>query len=147
MARQKRAGQRLLVPSRSSGELLGAAYAAREPVRCRRAQLGLARAAELARERAARLEAARLEGPEVEARRQAVERGQARTAWALGARNAVQQGARVGVVGRVKQRGGGCGLDDAPRVHDEHAIAAAGNDAEVVGDEQDRELLRLSELA
>jgi hypothetical protein len=43
---------------------------------------------------------------------------------------------------RTKDRPDPCVLDDAPRVHDGHAIAGLRDDAEIVGDEEQREAER-----
>ena len=47
------------------------------------------------------------------------------------------QGARVGVPWRAEKVGDGGGLDDASGIHDHHAVAEAGDNAEVVRNEDD----------
>lgn len=51
--------------------------------------------------------------------------------------DAFQEGAGVGVAGAIEKMMRGGGFDDAARIHDVDVVADLGDDAEVVGDEDD----------
>ena len=56
------------------------------------------------------------------------------------------QRARVPVAGLGEQGPRGGRLHDAPRVHDGHAVGVPGDDAQVVGDEDDAHLVLVAQL-
>src|SRR5213593_1439129 len=62
------------------------------------------------------------------------------------ARNGLEQRAGVGVRRLGEDPPHGADLDDAPGVHDGHAVARARHDPEVVGDEDHREAVALLQL-
>ena len=55
------------------------------------------------------------------------------------ARGSGQQGLRVGVARAGKEGGGGANLDNAAEIHDSDAVGDVTDEAEVVGDEQQRQ--------
>ena len=74
-----------------------------------------------------------------EIRRLALDRGQ-RLAPATERRQAVQEADGVGVARAVEDVAGRPGLDDPPGVHHRDPVAQLGHDAEVVGDEDERQV-------
>ena len=88
-------------------------------------------------EAAARAEAAARRRVEQVGRRP-VDGGELGVAAAIEARHGRQQPARVGVERPAEHALGGAALDQARRIHDVHAVGVAGDDAEVVGDDDDR---------
>src|SRR6266545_3866722 len=58
----------------------------------------------------------------------------------IGHRRGVAQHPRIRVQRLLEDRGDWAGLDDAPQVHDRHALAEVANDAEIVRDEDEGEL-------
>ena len=88
------------------------------------------------RARAARLERAAA-GVARQVRRQPRDDAQRRACAPLEARDAREQPAVYGCAGALNSVVGRRGLDDAPGVHDQHAVGHARDDAQVVGDEHD----------
>src|SRR5439155_23436385 len=88
-------------------------------------------------QRAARREAA-AGGYIREVRRLPVDRGE--PVAPRECRQTAQESDRVRMLGTVEDVPGGTGLDDAPGVHDRDAIAELRDDAEVVRDEDQREV-------
>ena len=68
-------------------------------------------------------------------RRQALDRLERRRPGPVEARDGTQEPARVGMLGMGENRRCRSGFDDARRVHDVHAVGVAGDDAEVVRDD------------
>ena len=61
-------------------------------------------------------------------------------------RDRAEQSPRVGVLGLVEDLLEGADLDHPPAVHDEHPVGDLGDDAEVVGDQDRRDVLLAVEL-
>src|SRR5262249_60046155 len=66
--------------------------------------------------------------------------GRQRRAAAAQGRQAVQEADRVGMARLVEDVAGASGLDDAPGVHYRNPVAELGDDAEVVRDEDERQV-------
>src|SRR5579864_2978782 len=97
-------------------------------------------------EGAARVELAAL-GQVDEVWRQALDGEQAMSPAGVDSRHRAEQRPGIGMLRAFEDLLGGSLLDDLARVHDEHALAQAGDDSEVVGDENDRRTGLLVEVA